>query len=182
MSIRSEADKGALGNRVSGMLVPIPTDLADPVERLHVVHDATVASKEAANAIPADVLTDMNEFMPFAFVGLASRTAARLRLADRSAPAVNTVVTNVPGPQQPLYLAGAQLLHQYGLGLVGDGTGLFHTVLSYNGELSISATACREMLPDPDFYAECLQSSFDELAEASGARDRAPKVRTARVR
>ena len=182
MSIRSEADKGALGNRVSGMLVPIPTDLADPVERLHVVHDATVASKEAANAIPADVLTDMNEFMPFAFVGLASRTAARLRLADRSAPAVNTVVTNVPGPQQPLYLAGAQLLHQYGLGLVGDGTGLFHTVLSYNGELSISATACREMLPDPDFYAECLQSSFDELAEASGARDRAPKSRTARVR
>ena len=102
--------------------------------------------------------------------------ASELRLADRTAPTVDTVVTNVPGPQQPLYLAGAQLLQRYGLGLVVDGKGLFHTVLSYNGELSISATACSEMLPDPDFYAKCLQSSFDEPAEASAAMHRTPRL------
>jgi diacylglycerol O-acyltransferase / wax synthase len=167
ISIRSEDEKGALGNRVSGMTLPIPTNEADPLERLRIVQTTTQAAKETANAVPAKTLADFNQFVPWAQMGLAARTAASLKLADTVAPAINTVVTNVPGPQVPLYMAGAKLLKQFGMGPVTDGMGIMHPVLSYNGEIAISVTACREMLPDPAFYAECIQSSFDELKEAT---------------
>jgi len=75
----------------------------------------------------------------------------------------------VPGPQVPLYMAGAKLLKQFGMGPVTDGMGIIHPVFSYNGEIAVSVTACREMMPDPGFYAECLQSSFDELDAATAA-------------
>jgi len=169
ISIRSEEEKGAMGNRVSAMTLPIPTDIADPLERLRVVHSTTQETKEMAGAIPAKTLTDFNQFIPWALAGLAARTAASFKMAETMAPAVNTVVTNVPGPQVPLYLAGAKLLKQFGMGPVTDGMGIIHPVFSYNGEIAISVTACREMMPDPAFYAECLQSSFDELAAATAA-------------
>jgi WS/DGAT/MGAT family acyltransferase len=167
ISIRSEEEKGALGNRVSAMMLPIPTNVADPLERLRIVHTTTQETKGMAGAVPAKTLIDFNEFVPWALAGLAARTAATFRLAETMAPAVNTVVTNVPGPQVPLYLAGAKLLKQFGMGPVTDGMGIIHPVFSYNGEIAVSVTACREMMPDPGFYAECLQSSFDELAKAT---------------
>ncbi len=178
ISIRSADEKGALGNRVSGMTLPIPTNEADPLERLRTVHTTTQASKETANAVPAKTLADFNQFVPWAQMGLAARTAASLKLADTVAPTINTVVTNVPGPQVPLYMAGAKLLKQFGMGPVTDGMGIMHPVLSYNGEIAISVTACREMLPDPAFYAECIQASFDELSEATAP----PRRRTSRAR
>jgi diacylglycerol O-acyltransferase len=184
ISIRSEEEKGALGNRVSAMVLPIPTDVADPLERLRVAHATTEVQKEIAGAIPAKTLTDFNQFIPWALAGLAARTSANLRLAGTAPPAVNTVVTNVPGPQEPLYLAGAKLVKQIGMGPVGDGMGIIHPVFSYNGEISISVTACREMMPDPEFYAECLQQSFDELAAAtapSTTRTSTTKKRTRRA-
>lgn len=180
ISIRSADEKGALGNRVSGMTLPIPTNEADPLERLRTVHTTTQASKEMASAIPARTLTDFNQFIPWALAGLAARTAASLKLAETMAPAINTVVTNVPGPQVPLYMAGAKLLKQFGMGPVTDGMGIMHPVLSYNGEIAISVTACREMLPDPGFYAECIQASFDELAEATAPPPRPRASRTTR--
>jgi diacylglycerol O-acyltransferase / wax synthase len=178
ISIRSDEEKGAMGNRVSAMMLPIPTNVADPVERLRVVHTTTQETKEMAGAIPAKTLIDFNQFIPWALAGLAARTAASYKLAETMAPAVNTVVTNVPGPQVPLYLAGAKLLKQFGMGPVTDGMGIIHPVFSYNGEIAISVTACREMMPDPAFYAECLQSSFDELAAATAA----PAARKAKAR
>jgi WS/DGAT/MGAT family acyltransferase len=181
ISIRAADEKGALGNRVSGMTLPIPTNEADPVERLRIVHTTAQASKEMASAVPAKTLTDFNQFIPWAQMGLAARTAASLKLADTMAPAINTVVTNVPGPQVPLYMAGAKLLKQFGMGPVTDGMGIMHPVLSYNGEIAISVTACREMLPDPGFYAECIQASFDELAEAT-APPSSPSGTTRRTR
>jgi WS/DGAT/MGAT family acyltransferase len=167
ISIRGEEEKGAMGNRVSAMMLPIPTNVADPVERLRIVHTTTQESKGMAGAVPAKTLIDFNQFVPWALAGLAARTAANFRLAETAAPAVNTVVTNVPGPQVPLYLAGAKLLKQFGMGPVTDGMGIIHPVFSYNGEIAVSVTACREMMPDPGFYAECLQASFDELAAAT---------------
>src|SRR5204863_6975358 len=167
ISIRTEEEKGAMGNRVSAMMLPIPTNEADPVERLRTAHATTQETKGMASAVPAKTLTDFNQFIPWALAGLAARTAANFRLAETTAPAVNTVVTNVPGPQVPLYMAGAKLLKQFGMGPVSDGMGIIHPVFSYNGEIAVSVTACREMMPDPAFYAECLQSSFDELAAAT---------------
>jgi diacylglycerol O-acyltransferase len=178
ISIRSEEEKGAMGNRVSAMMLPIPTNVADPLERLRVVHETTRETKGMASAIPAKTLTDLNQFVPWALAGLAARTAADLKLAETVAPAINTVVTNVPGPQVPLYFAGAKLLQQFGMGPVTDGMGIIHPVYSYNGRIAVSVTACREMMPDPAFYAECLQSSFDELAAATSAATSVPTKAT----
>jgi hypothetical protein len=77
------------------------------------------------------------------------------------------VITNVPGPQVPLYCAGAKMVMQVGLGPIFDGMGLIMPVFSYCGSIVISATSCREMMPDPEFFAECLQESFDELKAAT---------------
>ena len=99
--------------------------------------------------------------------GLAARLYTRLGLANRVRPFLNTVITNVPGPQLPLYFTGAKMVSTYGMGPVMDGMGLIHPVFSYSGLLSVGVTACRDQLPDPGFYAECIQDSFDELKEAA---------------
>ena len=80
---------------------------------------------------------------------------------------LNTIITNVPGPQFPLYFTGARMVALYGMGPVMDGMGIIHPVFSYSGRISISVTACRELMPDPSFYADCLQASYDELLAAT---------------
>jgi hypothetical protein len=88
-------------------------------------------------------------------------------LAETVAPAFNCVITNVPGPQFPLYSAGARLVTQYGLGPIFDGMGLILPVFSYCGQITISVNSCRQMMPDPELFAQGLQESFDELLSAS---------------
>jgi len=78
------------------------------------------------------------------------------------------VITNVPGPQIPLYFCGAKMVSTFGLGPVLDGMGLIHPVFSYAGRISISVTSCRDMMPDPGFYADCLEASFAALRDAAG--------------
>ena len=73
----------------------------------------------------------------------------------------------VPGPQQPLYFCGAEMVNQYGLGIVQNGQALFHTVLSYNGKLTLTAVSDRDIMPDPEFYASCLRDSFEEMRAAA---------------
>jgi len=169
ISVRTTDESGAMGNRVTGMMVSLPTTIEDPLERLKTVYANTQSSKELTNAIGARTLSDYTQFVPWALAGLATRSASRLSLANRANPVINTVVTNVPGPQMPLYMAGAQMVALFGMGPVTDGMGIIHPVFSYNGTITISFTSCREMLPDPAFYAECVQASFDELYEAATA-------------
>jgi hypothetical protein len=88
-------------------------------------------------------------------------------LANRTNPAYNTVVSNVPGPQVPLYMNGAQVVAMHGLAPIHDGVGIFHGVYSYCGKVFLSVTACREMLPDPSVYADGLRQSYEELCEAA---------------
>ena len=131
------------------------------------MREGTHHSKEFANAIGARTLLDFADLMPGGLVGLGARTSARLSLANRMRPVFNTTVTNMPGPRHPLYMAGAQLVAMYGAGMIGDGMGLIHPVMSYCGDITISFTSCREMLPDPGFYAQSLTDSFHDLAEAT---------------
>ena len=85
------------------------------------------------------------------------------------------MVTNVPGPPVPIYSTGAQMVKYFGLLCLFDGLGLGHVVMSYHKEVTITITADREMMPDPEFYAECLQASFDELEHAVlGSSSKAP--------
>jgi WS/DGAT/MGAT family acyltransferase len=167
ISVRSESEKGVAGNRVSSMSVALRTDVADAGERLRAVFDATQHSKKLAEAIGARTMTDLGQFIPGGLAGLGWRTATRLGLANRVSPFLNTVITNVPGPQVPLYSSGAELIAQFGLGPVMDGMGLIHPVGSYNGSAVIAFTSCREMLPDPEHYEDCLRESLDDLTRAA---------------
>jgi WS/DGAT/MGAT family acyltransferase len=167
ISVRTEGESGTMGNQVSAMTVSLPVNSVDPLDRLKTVHANTQESKAMTNAIGARTLSDYSQFVPWALAGLATRTASRFSMANRASMPINTVVTNVPGPQMPLYMAGAQMVSLFGMGPVTDGMGIIHPVFSYNGQISISFTSCRELLPDPAFYAECLQASFDELSEAT---------------
>ncbi len=167
ISVRKDDEKGTAGNRISSMSVTLYTDIEDSVERLKKVHNGTKNSKAVAEAMGAETMTDITQVLPGTFSGLAARAYTRLGLANRVKPFLNTVITNVPGPQVPLYFTGARIVGLFGMGPVMDGMGIIHPVFSFSGRISVSVTACRDMLPDPGFYAQCLQESFDELLEAA---------------
>ncbi len=166
ISVRSEAERGAAGNMVSGMFVTLGTDIADPYQRLVTIRQATQESKEFANALGARTLVDMADLMPGGLVGLGARTGARLSLANRLRPVFNCTVTNMPGPRHPLYFAGAKLVAMYGAGMIVEGMGLIHPVMSYCDDITISFTSCREMMPDPAVYADALRDAFGDLQGA----------------
>jgi diacylglycerol O-acyltransferase / wax synthase len=167
ISVRSSDQRGALGNQVSAMTVAIGTDIANPLQRLAAVHADAAASKEMTQAVGAKLMTDYSQFIPSTTAALAARLYTNLGIANRTNPLFNCVITNVPGPQVPLYCAGARMVAHYGLGPVFDGMGLIFPVVSYCGRITISASACREMLPDPEFFAACIQRSFDDLKAAT---------------
>ncbi|MBC7985616.1 MAG: wax ester/triacylglycerol synthase family O-acyltransferase [Sphingomonadaceae bacterium] len=178
ISVRTADEKSAAGNQVSAMVVDLGTTIADPVERLGHVHRKTQESKELTNAVGARTLARMSELMPGALFGLGARLYTRTGLANAHAPAVNCGVTNVPGPPMPLYFAGAKLVAQYGTVPLFDGTGLVNVAYSYNGMLTISFTADRDALPDPQNYADALRESFAALKRAAdGSAAPAPKKR-----
>jgi WS/DGAT/MGAT family acyltransferase len=169
ISLRTPGETATGGNQVGAMVVPLHTDVADARRRLAAVHASTTSAKELQNAIGARTLTDLTQVIPAAIAGLAGRLAATMEIRyENTAPPYNTVVTNVPGPQQPLYMAGAQMVASYGFGMVHDNMGLMNVITSYVGKLSVTATADRDMMPDPAFYAQCLQGSFDELKVSAG--------------
>jgi diacylglycerol O-acyltransferase len=168
VSVRSSREQGALGNRVSAMLVALGTECADPRDRLATVRQSSAASKALSGAVGAKLMTDYTQFIPSTTAALAARLYTELGLAEQMNLPFNCVVTNVPGPRVPLYSAGARLVTQYGMGPVFDGMGLMFPVFSYCGHVNIAVNACREMLPDPEFFAACLQASFDELRRACG--------------
>ena len=105
--------------------------------------------------------------MPGGLAALAARTAATFEMASRTEPVINTVVSNVPGPQVPLYFAGARLVTFFGGAGLGDGMGLLHGVSSYVGQLILSVVSDRDMMPDPGHYADLLEASFADLADAT---------------
>ena len=139
------------------------------VTKDHTIHETTKASKALSAAVGARTMTDVTQFVPGMLAGLAARAYTRLGLANRIKPFSNTIITNVPGPQVPLYFTGAKMVALHGMGPVTDGVGLIHPVFSYSGRISIAVTACREQMPDPGFYAQCLQESFEALQDAAEA-------------
>ena len=167
ISVRTPGEKNALGNQVSAMTIPIGTHIADPFGRLQFVHEEAQNSKALTNAAGARQMAEYSSFMPSTLSGLAARLYVRLGLANRIAPMFNTVITNIPGPPVPLYMNGARLVTQFGLGPVFEGMGIIHPVWSYCGRITISFTSDRNIMPDPDVYAECLQESFEEMKAAA---------------
>ncbi|MFT4873363.1 WS/DGAT/MGAT family O-acyltransferase [Congregibacter sp.] len=167
VNVRDTKEKGTGGNIVSTMAVKIRSDVAEARDRLIAVHEGTQTAKEYSNAVGAKTMTDYSQFIPSTLTAQAARLASRWGLVNQINPIYNCVITNVPGPQVPLYNTGARMLSSFGTGPVADGVGLFHVISSYCGEFSISATSCREMMPDPGFYRECLMASFKDLKSAT---------------
>jgi WS/DGAT/MGAT family acyltransferase len=147
VSIRSEDQAGSNGNQVSVMLAELPTHLADPAERMHFMRESMLDAKRAFDAVPASLLQDLSALIPTALSGLAAR--ALFKLSTVPGVLFNLFVSNVPGPQLPLYIAGARVQGIYPVSAVTDMTGgLNITLFSYAGHLDFGLIACREMVPD----------------------------------
>jgi WS/DGAT/MGAT family acyltransferase len=167
ISTRTEEETGTGGNRVSMLRAPLYTDIADPLERLGAITRITQHLKQQNRAVGARALTEISAQLPGRLMGTAQRATTRLALTAGVALGANTTVTNVPGSQQPLYFAGARMVRAFGAAPVLDGAGLIHVIGSYCGEIVFMFNACRDMLPDGEFYAQCIEAAFDELSQAT---------------
>ena len=167
ISVRGEGEKAALGNLVSAMVVGLGTQVEDPLERLRFVHDEAVNSKAMTHAVGAKNLAEYSQLIPSGLAGLAARLYTRVGAANAHAPAFNCVVTNVPGSRVPLYFCGARMVAMYGTGPVFDGMGLINPVYSYGDTIAVSFTCDRDMMPDPEAYADALRGSFEALRGAT---------------
>jgi diacylglycerol O-acyltransferase / wax synthase len=157
VSVRT-AEERRLGNRVSAWMVPMPLDEPDPRRRLERIRETTAALKESKRALGAEVLTAVGEWTPSTLLSLGAQ------LATRRLP-FNLVVTNVPGPQVPLYLLGARMLDSYGLVPLMDNLCLGIVLFSYAGKLCWGFTADWDLVPDLHDFVTDVQRSFQELAE-----------------
>ena len=161
------------GNQVSAMSVPVRTDIADPLERLAAIRDYTVEAKEAKAGVSARLMTDLSQHIPGATMAAVARILTSERFAVRG---TNLFISNVPGAQVPLYLAGAQLVQQYGMAPLANNMGLFVATPSYNGRIAFSIISERAVMPDIAFFRACIDASFADLMAAA---PKAEKVKAA---
>lgn len=163
VSMRAKDDKGMAGNRVSSMFIQLATDIADPIKRLEKIQKNVKRAKAYQGAIDANTLIQYSEFVPFGVAGQAARLYSRAQLARQHRPVFNCVITNVPGPQVPLYLAGKRLLAHMGSAPILDGMGLMIPVFSYNGLVSVSPTSAPNIMPDLDNFTRYIWESANDL-------------------
>ncbi|MCJ7451426.1 MAG: wax ester/triacylglycerol synthase family O-acyltransferase [Steroidobacteraceae bacterium] len=159
ISLRSDGASG--GNHVAGFPVRVRSDIADPIERLQAVHVEARTSKDQAEAMGLDTLMNLLDVMPpFAAHALFNRL-----LVSR----INMTVSNVRGPDEAMYLAGAKAMCMYPVSIPVDGCGLNFTGVSYNGVMWISMVSCRSMVPDPGVMLDCMRGAWEELLAAADA-------------
>jgi WS/DGAT/MGAT family acyltransferase len=164
VSVRSEDQRGENGNQVSVMVAELPTQIADVTARAEAMRESMQLAKRHFEAVPATLLQDLSTLIPTALSGLAAR--ALFKLATVPGVLFNLFVSNVPGPQIPLYIAGARVEGVYPVSAVTDMTGgLNITLFSYDGHLDFGLIACREMVPDVWNLVGYLQDALDELLE-----------------
>jgi diacylglycerol O-acyltransferase / wax synthase len=161
VSVRADVERGALGNKVAAMMAPLPVWCQDPVARLDILREELRGLKSSGQAVGAQVLTDLTGFAPPTVMDQASRLVARQRM-------FNLVVTNVPGPQFPLYLAGRRMLDPFPMVPLAKNQGLGIALLSYAGKINFGLVGDYDVLWDLDDFAEDVRESLDELAAAAG--------------
>lgn len=166
VSVRSREQQGTFGNRVSTMMVPIPTDEADPHARLQRAHEILSTAKERHRALPADLLADASQFIPPALVNRAARVTSEVLANRRLITPLNLVISNVPGPRMPLYCAGARLEHNFPVSVITDGVGLNLTCLSYLDRVDFGVVCCRDMVDDAWTLTAALDRELAELDRA----------------
>jgi WS/DGAT/MGAT family acyltransferase len=164
VSLREGDEDEQWTNRVSATVAALPTDVEDPVERLRVAHEGLRVAKQVFAALPGKLTPEAAGLGIPATVTAISRALTRWS-AVTPAP-FNTVVSNVPGPREPLYLGGAQMTHYIPVSAVADPVGLNITVQSYVDQLDIGLLACAELVPDLHDLADAVVDGFDALRSA----------------
>ena len=175
ISVRADVERGALGNRVAAMWAPLPIGVTDPVQRLLTISRDMDGIKESGQAVGAQVLTELSGFAPPTIMAQAARLQARQRL-------FNLVVTNVPGPQAPLYMLGRKLDALFPMVPLAENQVLGVAIMSYNGQLNFGLNADYDAMPDLEALADELRASIEELVVAAGAdSSEGPRDRTRRA-
>jgi WS/DGAT/MGAT family acyltransferase len=162
VSVRSDTERGALGNKVAAMWAPLPVGVLDPARRLALIAEAMVGIKQSGQAVGAQLLTELSGFAPPTIVAQATRLQARQRF-------FNLVVTNVPGPQIPLYVLGRELEAIYPMVPLAENTALGIALMSYNGRIFFGLAADYDALPDLEVLADDVRESLRELSELVAA-------------
>ena len=170
VSVRETSKRSQGANKVSAFFTKLGTDIEDPLERLEMLAERNRNAKDHHNAISADALQDWAEFAAPRVFGLAVRTYANLRLAEKHPVVHNLVISNVPGPPVPLYFMGARIEALYPLGPVFHGAGLNITVMSNAGMVHVGAIACRESVPDGDALVQHFPGELERLRKAVAGR------------
>src|SRR3954466_9011873 len=160
MSIRSEEEMGAGGNRIAAMRGPLPVYVEDPVERLRVVREAMSGVKDSKQALGAEVIAGLQDFAPPTLLAQASRLNFSTRL-------FNLIVTNVPGPQFPLYLLGRELDELLPVAFLPQDHALAIAIMSYNGTVEFGLLADYDAMPDVSEVGDAIRASLDELLDAA---------------
>jgi WS/DGAT/MGAT family acyltransferase len=165
VSIRAEDERGQLGNRLAVMRAPLPVYIEDPVRRLHTVTQGMQGLKQSKQALGAEVISRFNDFAPPTLLAQAARINFSTRL-------FNLVVTNVPGPQMPLYVLGRELEDVFPVGFLPAHQALFVAIMSYNGGIDFGLLADYDAMDDVGVIAEGIERAIAELAKAAEAVDR----------
>jgi diacylglycerol O-acyltransferase len=165
VSIRAEDERGALGNRIAVMRGPLPVYAEDPVERLRIVREAMRGLKESKQALGAEVISGLQGFAPPTLLAQASRLNFSTRL-------FNLIVTNVPGPQFPLYLLGREMEEIVPIAFLPENHALAIAIMSYNGKVDFGLLADYDAMPDVDSIGRLIEESLQELLEIARATER----------
>ena len=168
VSVEPGADAPRGSNKVSSMFVQLPAQLDEPLDRLMAIREGTKGAKEEHHALGADMLVNWAEHATPNTFAAAARLYSRMRLADRHRPIANLIISNVPGPDFPLYLAGAEMVAGFPLGPVMDGIGVNITIMSYRGVLYWGIISCPETMPAVWQLAADIPLALDELLAAVG--------------
>jgi diacylglycerol O-acyltransferase / wax synthase len=165
-SVRTQDERGVMGNRVSAMFATLATQLDDPVDRLFAARDVMSGAKQVHEDIGGNTLHEWAEVAAPMLFSRGMRLYERL-LEGRHPPIINLIVSNVPGPTFPLYCAGARLVSLFPLGPLLAGTGLNITVLSYIDSVGFGLIGCREIVPNIGAIAAAVPDALSELVKAA---------------
>jgi hypothetical protein len=176
VSIRTGNEEDPWTNRVSALVVDLPTNCADPIERVALCRAAMNAAKGQFELMPAEALGQAADYTSPVVAASALRLVSRLRLSDRVGSPVNVVISNVPGPRTPLYFAGARLDAYIPVSTVSDGIGLNITVHSYVDRMDFGLISDRELVPDLWHLVDLHIDEIDRLFEATGAERTVPQA------
>jgi WS/DGAT/MGAT family acyltransferase len=163
ISIRVKGEEQKMNNQISNMLVKIGTHIKNPIERLEFIQEQTSLGKSKHKAIGAKALSKMADAVPFGLANLAAGLYSKYNIKEFHRPPFNVTITNVPGPQNPLYLKGHKIVGIFGLAPVLDGFGLIIATFSYNGLVSITTTSDAKTMPDADKFSRYIRESANEL-------------------